>query len=200
MTQVLMPKATAVWLIDNTALSFQQIADFTALHLVEVQAIADGEVVSGMQGVDPLQNGQLTAEEIARCEGDETATLQLHKKEGLPEIKTRHKGPRYTPVSKRDKKPDAIHWLITHHPELVDSQIGRLVGTTKRTIESIRLRDHWKFKEQSIAPQSPVEIGLCTQMDMSNEINKAIKAGRQPLEKPKEESEENGNFQSSGSF
>ena len=186
MTQVLMPKATAVWLIDNTGLSFQQIADFSGLHLVEIQAIADGEVVSGMQGVDPLQNGQLTAEEIARCEADETASLQLQKKDGLPEVKTRHKGPRYTPLSKRDKKPDAIHWLLMNHPELVDAQIGRLVGTTKRTIEAIRDRDHWKFKEQSINPQSPVEIGLCSQMDMSNEIQKAIKAGRKPLE-PKSE-------------
>lgn len=186
MTQVLMPKATAVWLIDNTALSFQQIADFSGLHLVEVQAIADGDVVPGMQGVDPLQNGQLTAEEIARCEADETASLQLQKKDGLPEVKTRHKGPRYTPLSKRDKKPDAIHWLLINHPELVDAQIGRLVGTTKRTIEAIRARDHWKFKEQShdlkINPQSPVEIGLCSQLDMSNEIQRAIAAGRKPLE------------------
>ena len=184
MTQVLMPKATAVWLIDNTGLSFHQISDFTGLHLIEVQAIADGDVVSGMQGVNPLQNGQLTTEEIARCEADENATLTLQQKEGLPEVKTRHKGPRYTPLSKRENKPDAIHWLIMNHPELVDTQIGRLVGTTKPTIEAIRARDHWKFKEQSIVPRSPVELGLCSQMDMSREIEKAIKAGRKPLEKP----------------
>ena len=184
MTQVLMPKATAVWLIDNTGLAFHQIAEFTGLHLIEVQAIADGEVVSSMQGVSPLQNGQLTAEEIARCEADENAPLVLQKNDSLPEVKTRHKGPRYTPLSKRENKPDAIHWLLINHPELVDAQIGRLVGTTKPTIETIRARDHWKFKEQSINPRSPVELGLCTQMDMSKEIEKAIKAGRKPLEKP----------------
>lgn len=179
MTKLLMPKATAVWLIDNTALTFDQVADFTSLHSLEVQAIADGEVAGGMQGLDPVQNGQLSKEEILRCEGDPAARLVLLKSD-LPLATKRHKGPRYTPVSKRADKPDAISWVVKHHPELADSQVGRLIGTTKPTITAIRDRSHWN--SPNLKPRSPVEIGLCTQADLSFEIQKAIKAGRQPLE------------------
>ena len=179
MTKLLMPKATAVWLIDNTALTFDQVAEFTSLHSLEVQAIADGEVAGGMQGLDPVQNGQLTKEEILRCEGDPAARLVLEISD-LPLATKRHKGPRYTPVSKRADKPDAISWIVKHHPELADSQIGRLIGTTKPTIVAIRDRSHWN--SPNLKPRSPVEIGLCTQAELSFEIQKAIKAGRQPLE------------------
>ena len=179
MTKLLMPKATAVWLIDNTALSFDQVAEFTSLHSLEIQAIADGEVAGGMQGMDPVQNGQLTKDEIARCEADPSARLKLEVSD-LPLPTKRHKGPRYTPVSKRADKPDAIAWVVKHHPELVDSQISRLIGTTKPTIVAIRERSHWN--SPNLKPRSPMEIGLCTQAEMSLEIQKAIKAGREPLE------------------
>ena len=142
MAKLLMPKATAVWLIDNTTLTFDQVAEFTGLHMLEVQAIADGEVAPGMQGMDPVANGQLTAEEVARCETDQTARLQILVSD-LPEPVIRQKGPRYTPVSKRADKPDAIAWLLRHHPELSDAQVGRLIGTTKPTIQAIRDRSHW---------------------------------------------------------
>ncbi len=181
MTKLLMPKATAVWLIDNTTLSFEQISDFTGLHDLEVQAIADGEVAPGMQGLDPIQGGQLTKQEIARCEADTSALLQKLESD-LPSPIARQKGPRYTPVSKRADKPDAIAWLLRHHPELNDGQIGRLIGTTKPTINAIRERSHWNAA--NLRPRSPVELGLATQEDMSFEIHKALAAGRKPLEQP----------------
>ncbi|RVU38455.1 DUF1013 domain-containing protein [Hwanghaeella grinnelliae] len=184
MAKLLMPKATAVWLIDNTTLTFDQISDFTGLHSLEVQAIADGEVATGMQGMDPLANGQLTQEEIDRCETDVTARLQMLVSD-LPEPVIRQKGPRYTPVSKRADKPDAIAWLLRHHPELSDAQVGRLIGTTKPTIQAIRDRSHWN--SSNLRPRSPVELGLCRQEEMSIEIQKAIKAGRKPLEQPIQE-------------
>jgi len=184
MAKLLMPKATAVWLIDNTGLSFEQIGEFTSLHELEVQALADGEVAPGMQGMDPIQSGQLTKEEIQRCEADQGASLTLFKT-NLPEPVRRHKGPRYTPVSKRADKPDGIAWLIRHHPELADSQIGRLIGTTKPTIKAIRDRTHWN--SSNLRPRSPTELGLCTQEELAIEIAKAIKAGRKPLETPIEE-------------
>ncbi len=184
MTKLLMPKATAVWLIDNTGLTFDQVAEFTSLHSLEIQAIADGEVAGGMQGLDPVQNGQLSKEEIKRCEADPSARLVLEKSD-LSIPTKRHKGPRYTPVSKRADKPDAISWVVKHHPELVDSQICRLIGTTKPTIGAIRDRSHWN--SPNLKPRSPVEIGLCSQADMSFEIQKAIKAGREPLAEAKAE-------------
>lgn len=184
MTMLLMPKATAVWLIENTTLTFDQISEFTNLHALEVQAIADGEVAGGMQGLDPVQNGQLTAAEIERCEADPTAKLQLSKSD-LPEPVIRQKGPRYTPVSKRADKPDAIAWLLRHHPELSDAQVGRLIGTTKPTINAIRERTHWN--SANLKPRSPVELGLCRQEELSIEIQRAIKAGRKPLEQPIQE-------------
>lgn len=181
MPKLLMPKATAVWLIDNTTLSFEQIAAFTELHELEVQAIADEEVAVGMQGIDPVQGGQLLMEDIRACEADQDQFLTLAKSD-LPQPVVRHKGPRYTPVSKRADKPDGIAWLAKHHPELNDAQIGRLIGTTKPTIKAIRERTHWNTA--NLRPRSPVELGLCTQAEMSIEIDKAIKAGRQPLERP----------------
>ncbi|MEM7570754.1 MAG: cell cycle transcriptional regulator TrcR, partial [Pseudomonadota bacterium] len=134
--QPLMPMATAVWLVDNTTLTFDQIARFCGLHALEVQGIADGTVAVRMVGHDPVKNGQLTAEEIKRCEEDSSADLELLDS-AVPTQK-RTKGPRYTPVSKRKNKPDAIAWLVRNHPELSDGQIGRLIGTTKTTIEAVR--------------------------------------------------------------
>ncbi len=173
MVQILMPKATAVWLIDNTTLSFAQIGDFCGLHPLEVQGIADGEVAIGIVGLDPVANGQLTSEEIARCEGDAAASLKPAKS-NIPQPLPRTKGPRYTPVSKRQDKPDAVAWLIRHHPELSDAQISRLIGTTKQTIAAIRDRSHWN--SANLRPRDPVLIGLCTQTDLNAAILKARKS------------------------
>ena len=174
MTQLLMPKATAVWLIDNTALTFEQIGDFCELHALEVQAIADGEVGAGIQGYDPVQNRQLTAEEIARCEADSTASLTMSES-NLPQPTLRTKGPRYVPVARRGDKPDGIAWLVKHHPELSDAQIGKLIGTTKETIGKIRERTHWNI--QNIQAKHPAMLGLCSQTDLNAAIEKA---GGQP--------------------
>ena len=173
----LMPKATAVWLVDNTTLTFEQIAAFTGMHELEVQAIADEEVAVGIVGVDPTTNGQLTAEEIKRCEASPKANLKLSKSD-IPKPKVRSKGARYTPVSKRQERPDAIAWLLRHHPELSDAQIGRIVGTTKPTINAVRDRTHRNMS--NLRPRSPVELGLCSHEDLSLAIEKGIKAGRQP--------------------
>ena len=177
MTQPLMPKATAVWLIEKTSLSFEQIADFVGMHPLEVQAIADGEVAQGIIGYDPVLNGQLTREEIARCEADPNARLQLLPS-ALPAPKARGKGARYTPVSKRNDRPDAIAWLLRHHPELTDQQIGKLVGTTKETIAKVRDRTHWN--SANIKPRDPVILGLCTQSD----LNVAVQAAGGPPGSP----------------
>lgn len=177
MTQILMPKATAVWLIENTALSFEQIGAFCALHPLEVQGIADGEVAVGIVGQDPIGNGQLTAEEIKRCEDDPAGRLKMAKSD-IPQPLTRTKGPRYTPVSKRQDKPDAVAWLIRHHPELSDAQVSRLIGTTKQTIAAIRDRSHWNAA--NLRPRDPVLLGLCTQTDLNAAILKARKAAGKP--------------------
>ncbi len=183
MTKPLMPKATAVWLIQNTALTFDQIAEFCGLHPLEVQGIADGEVAVGMVGLDPVTNGQVTQEEIDRGVKDPTARLQIAKRE-IPMPATRTKGPRYTPVSKRQDKPDAIAWLLRHHPELADSQIARLIGTTKPTIQAIRDRTHWN--SPNIRPKDPVLLGLCTQTDLNSAVEKARKAAARRGETPRE--------------
>lgn len=177
MTQILMPKATAVWLIENTALSFDQIGAFCSLHPLEVQGIADGEVAIGIVGQDPTMNGQLTAEEIKRCEEDQSADLKMAKSD-IPQPLTRTKGPRYTPVSKRQDKPDAVAWLIRHHPELSDAQVSRLIGTTKQTIAAIRDRSHWNTA--NLRPRDPVLLGLCMQTDLNAAILKARKAAGKP--------------------
>ncbi|PPJ45115.1 DUF1013 domain-containing protein [Rhizobium sp. KAs_5_22] len=169
---LLMPKATAVWLVDNTALSFDQIAQFCKLHPLEVKAIADGEAAQGIKGLDPIATGQLSRDEIARAEKDVNHKLKLSEpKVRVPDSKRR--GPRYTPVSKRQDRPNAILWLVRNHPELKDAQISRLVGTTKSTIEQIRDRTHWN--STNLTPMDPVTLGLCSQIDLDMEVEKASK-------------------------
>ncbi|MDQ2079757.1 DUF1013 domain-containing protein [Xanthobacteraceae bacterium Astr-EGSB] len=171
--QPLMPKATAVWLVENTALSFDQIADFCKLHPLEVKAVADGDSAQGIKGMDPIQTGQLTREEIEQAEADPDKRLKLaDPKVRLPEAK-RKKGPRYTPVSRRQDRPNAILWLVRNHPELKDSQVMRLVGTTKSTIEAIRDRTHWNAA--NLQPMDPVTLGLCSQIDLDLEVHRAAK-------------------------
>ena len=167
MAQPLMPKATAVWLVDNTALTFDQIADYCNLHVLEVQAIADGEVAPGMQGLDPTANGQLSKEEITRCESSSESRMEMATPT-IPLPKVRQKGARYTPISKRQDRPDAITWLLRSYPELSDAQIGRLIGTTKPTINAIRDKTH--RNSSTIKPQSPVYLGLCNAPDLENMI------------------------------
>ena len=180
MNAPLMPKATAVWLVDNTTLSFNQIADFCGLHALEVQAIADDEVAIGMQGQDPIANGQVLREEIDRCENDPSARLSLVVPDTpLPEA--RSKGPRYTPLSKRQEKPDAIAWLLRHYPELSDAQVGRMIGTTKPTINSIRDRTHWNTP--NLRPRSPVEIGLCSMEELEQNLDLARKRAERKAER-----------------
>ncbi len=173
MTQILMPKATAVWLIDNTALTFQQISDFCSLHILEVEGIADGDVASGIRGADPIANGQLAREEIERGEKDPKYNLKatVFENDPLQGGKTRKKGPRYTPLSRRQDRPDAIAWLVRNHPEVPDSQISKLIGTTKPTITAIRERTHWKMS--TINPTDPVSLGLCSQIDLDAVVKKA---------------------------
>ena len=169
----LMPKATAVWLIDNTALSFDQIADFCGLHALEVKGIADGDVAQGIKGLDPISNGQLTRDELERCQQDPESRLKISEsRSNLPEQKQK-KGAKYTPLSKRQERPDAIYWLVRNHPELNDAQVSRLIGTTKPTIQSIRNRDHWNMG--SLKPVDPVTLGLCKQLDLDTEVEKAAK-------------------------
>ncbi|NVO17867.1 MAG: DUF1013 domain-containing protein [Rhodoplanes sp.] len=172
-TQPLMPKATAVWLVENTALSFDQIADFCKLHPLEVKAIADGDAAQGIKGLDPIVTGQLSREEIAHAEKDANLRLRLaESKVRVPEAK-RKRGPRYTPVSRRQDRPNAILWLVRNHPELKDSQVMRLVGTTKTTIKAIRDRTHWN--SASLTPLDPVTLGLCSQIDLDMEVSRAAK-------------------------
>ena len=178
MTLPLMPKATAVWLVENTGLTFDQIAEFCGLHALEVQAIADGEVAAQMQGLDPVANGQITTEEIKRCEQDPAARLQLSE-QAQPVPLVKHKGPRYTPIAKRQDKPDAIAWLVKNHPELSDSQISKLVGTTKPTIAAVRDRTHWN--SPNIKPRHPVALGLCTLPELEAAVNRASKGKRRAV-------------------
>lgn len=175
----LMPKATAVWLVENTSLTFDQIANFCKLHPLEVKGIADGEVAAGIKGHDPITSGQLTREEIAAAEQKPERQLQLAApKVQLPEFK-RPRGPRYTPLSRRQDRPNAILWLVRNHPELKDAQIMRLVGTTKTTLQAIRNRTHWN--SAALTPMDPVTLGLCSQMDLDFEVNRAAKE-RVPVE------------------
>ena len=173
MTQPLMPKATAVWLIDNTALTFEQIADFCSLHILEVKGIADGDVDHGIRGADPIAAGQLTRLEIEDCQKDSKSKLKaIQKRDDLPEV-ARRVGKKYTPLSKRSDRPDSIFWLVRNHPELLDSQVGKLVGTTKSTIQSIRDRTHWN--SSNLTPVDPVSVGLCSQIDLDKAVQKAFK-------------------------
>src|SRR5882724_3749866 len=164
MAAPLMPKATAVWLVENTSLTFEQIADFCQLHPLEIQAIADGEVANQMQGLDPVANGQTTAEEIERCQADPEARLKLSP-QALPPQLVKHKGPRYT--------PDAIAFLLKSHPELSDAQISKLIGTTKPTIAAVRDRTHWN--SPNIKPRHPVGLGLCTLEELDQAINRSLR-------------------------
>jgi len=163
----ILPKATAVWLVENTALSFIQIAEFCGLHELEIQAIADGDVGIGMQGQDPVLNGQLTKLELERCQADTTTRLVLAKSTN-PVPTARGKGARYTPVSKRQDRPDGIAWLLKHHPELQDVHISKLLGTTKPTIKAIREKSHWN--STNITTRNPVTLGLCTEADLEKYV------------------------------
>ena len=170
-----MPHATATWLIDNTSLGFEQISEFCGLHILEVQAMADDLAGSKYTGRDPLHSGELTQEEIDRGQADPDYSLVMQK---APVDVTRTKGPRYTPVSKRQDKPDGIAWLLRNHPEISDAQIGKLIGTTRNTIGAIRDRSHWNI--QNIQPKDPVTLGLCSQRELDQIVAKAAKNIPQP--------------------
>lgn len=171
-TTLLMPKATAVWLVDNTALTFEQIGALCSLHTLEVKSIADGDSAQGIKGLDPVQTGQLSREDIKASEANPDKKLNLlEPKVKVPELKK--KGPRYTPVSRRQDRPNAILWLVRSHPEIRDAQIIRLVGTTKTTIAAIRDRTHWN--STNLQPLDPVTLGICSQIDLDFEVAKAAK-------------------------
>ena len=170
MAKPLMAKATAVWLVDNTTISFKQIADFVEMHELEVQGIADGDVATGVKGFDPIANNQLTQEEIDAAEKDPLHKLKL-KYNAAAQGEEKRRGPRYTPLSKRQDRPASILWLVKFHPELADSQISRLVGTTKPTIQAIRERTHWNIA--NIQPIDPVALGLCKQSELDAAVQKA---------------------------
>ena len=170
MATPIMARATAVWLVDNTMLTFKQIADFVGMHELEIQGIADGDVATGVKGFDPVTNNQLDAEEIKKAEADPLHKLTLkHNPAAVGEEKRR--GPRYTPLSKRQDRPASIYWLVKFHPELTDGQISKLVGTTKPTIQSIRERTHWNIS--NIQPIDPVALGLCKQSELDTAVQKA---------------------------
>ena len=171
MTDILMPKATAVWLVDNTSLTFDQIADFCGLHPLEVRGIADGEVARDIRGADPIANGQLSREELDAAQKSSTYRMKAQKSRHAELLKPTKKAPRYTPVSRRQDRPDAIAWFLRNHPEVPDSQIARLLGTTKATIDQIRNRTHWN--SANIKPVDPVTLGLSTQMELDAVVRKA---------------------------
>ena len=198
--KLLMPKATAIWLMDNTILTFRQIAAFTDFTEIEIEAAADGDIWHGIVGRNPIENGELTQEELDRCQADNTTELTQSKRE-LPPVQGRAKGPRYTPVSKRGDKPDAIAYIIKQDPEISDAQICKLVGTTKPTIAAIRDRTH--PNSSSLKPRHPAELGLCSYQEYEISYNKGLKAaGKDPevvkaereaqLEKELAESENGG--------
>jgi hypothetical protein len=170
-----MPKATAVWLIDNTSLSFDQIADFCGLHALEIQGIADGEVAVGIVGRDPISNAEVAREEIDRCGADSSGRLVMLEPE--IDLQQRRTGPKYTPLSKRQNRPDAIAWLIKFHPELTDVQVCKMVGTTKPTVVSVRDRSHWNAP--NLQPQDPVSLGMCSQ----TELDEAVQAAAQRIQR-----------------
>ena len=169
--QILMPKATAVWLVDNTSLTFEQIADFCGLHPLEVKGIADGEVARDIRGADPIANGQLSREELDRAGGDAKYMMKAQKSRHAELLKPAKKAPRYTPVSRRQDRPDAIAWFVRNHPEITDAQISKLLGTTKATIDSVRNRSHWN--STAIKPVDPVSLGLVGQLELDSVVKKA---------------------------
>ena len=171
MAQPLMPHATASWLVENSSLTFEQIAQFCGLHILEVQAIADDTAATKLTGRDPIRAGELTHEEIEKGQADPDYALHMHKE---PDQIRRTKGPRYTPVSKRQDKPDGINWIIRNHPDVTDGQISKLIGTTRTTIAAIRDRSHWNIA--NITPKDPVTLGLTTQRELDAAVAKAAKA------------------------
>lgn len=171
MSEVLMPKATAVWLLDNTSLTFAQIAEFCGLHHLEVKGIADGDVAENMRGVDPIAGGILSREEIQRGEADEGYKLKVAESKIAHIPQPKRKGSRYTPVIRRQDKPDAVAWFIRNHPEVSDAQISKLIGTTKSTINNVRDKSHWN--SGNIRPVDPVTLGLCSQIELDEVIAKA---------------------------
>ncbi|AGH98392.1 DUF1013 domain-containing protein [Micavibrio aeruginosavorus] len=170
---LLMPKATAVWMIENTLLTFGQIADFTGLHEIEIQALADEEVGRGIVGRNPVENHELTQDELDKATADSNYRMRMARTD-LPTVKLRAKGPRYTPVSKRADKPDAIAYILKHHPEISDAQICKLVGTTKPTIDAVRTRSH--PNSANLRPRHPVDLGLCTYAELEGALKKGLKA------------------------
>ena len=181
MSDVLMPKATAVWLVDNTSLGFDQIADFCSLHLLEVKGIADGEVARDIRGADPIANGQLTREELDKAEKNPAYRMKALVSRHAELLKPAKKAPRYTPVSRRQDRPDAILWFVKHHPEITDAQISKLLGTTKSTIEQVRSRGHWN--SVNIKPVDPVTLGLIGQIELDAAVKKAAEVKRKQAEK-----------------
>ena len=171
----LMPKATAVWLIENTTLSFKQISDFCGLHLLEVQGIADEEVATGMKGKNPISSGELAAENISDCEQDFNKKLEIKIAKNSSSSRKKRKSPRYTPLSRRQDRPNAISWILKFHPGLSDAQISKLLGTTKNTINQIRDRTHWNI--QNVTQKDPIMLGLCSQNDLEAAISKSKKSG-----------------------
>ena len=172
----LMPKATTVWLIENTTLSFTQIAEFCGLHVLEVQGIADEEVAVGIKGKNPIASGELTSENISECENDVSKKLELQFTKIISSSRKKRKSPRYTPLSRRQDRPNAISWLLKFHPELSDPQISKLIGTTKSTITQIRERSHWNI--QNVTQKDPIMLGLCSQNDLESVVIKARKSER----------------------
>jgi hypothetical protein len=170
-TDILMPKATAVWLVDNTSLTFEQIADFCGLHPLEVKGIADGEVARDIRGADPIANGQLSREELDAAQANDKYRMKAQKSRHAELLKPVKKAPRYTPVSRRQDRPDAIAWFIRNHPEVTDAQISRLLGTTKATIDQVRNRTHWNAA--NLKPVDPVTLGLSTQLELDALVRKA---------------------------
>ncbi|MCZ6886512.1 MAG: DUF1013 domain-containing protein [Rickettsia endosymbiont of Ixodes persulcatus] len=181
-TLPLLPKATAMWLIENTSLTFKQIADFCGIHEFEIKGIADGEVAQSIKGLNPIANGQLTLEEIERCSKDPNTSLQISYSPADELMKNQKKQrAKYTPIARRQGKPDAIYWLLYNYPNIQDHQIIKLIGTTKTTIDAIKTRSHWNMN--SIRPRDPVLLGICSQIDL-NKIIEVLK----PIQNPTKES------------
>ena len=184
--QILMPKATAVWLVDNTSLTFEQIADFCGLHPLEVKGIADGEVARDIRGADPIANGQLTREELDAAGSNPKYRMKAQKSRHAELLKPAKKAPRYTPVSRRQDRPDAIAWFLRNHPEVADSQVAKLLGTTKATIDQVRNRTHWN--SANIKPVDPVTLGLSTQLELDAIVKRAAeKRAREDARRGKQE-------------
>ena len=181
MTLPLMPKATAIWLVENTALTFKQIADFCGMHELEIKGIADGEVGMGIKGLNPISTNQLTKEEIDKAANDPEHSLELIQNEITIQTDRDPKQKKYTPLSKRQERPDAISWLLRNHPELKDSQVAKLVGSTKNMVVSIKNKTNWNMS--NIRPQDPVGLGLCKQVDLDDALEKAERSQKRAAKK-----------------